>query len=58
VSLDSTARRLAGIEIETVGASTSNALTANGIITFDANRVSVGEREMEPRLVVSWGSGA
>jgi hypothetical protein len=28
------------------------------VVTWiDANRVSVGEREMEPKLVASWGSG-
>jgi cobalt-zinc-cadmium efflux system membrane fusion protein len=51
VTLDSTARRLAGIEIETVGASASNALTANGSITFDANRVSVVASRVDARVV-------
>ncbi len=33
------------------------ALPAKVVTWIDANRVSVGEREMEPKLVASWGSG-
>ncbi len=40
VHLDSTAQRLAGIELVTVAATTGGELTANGTITYDANRVS------------------
>jgi hypothetical protein len=33
------------------------ALPAKVVMWIDANHVSVGEREMEPKLVASWGSG-
>jgi membrane fusion protein, heavy metal efflux system len=41
VSLDSTALRLAGIQLTTVGTNAGGNLTANGTITYDANHVSV-----------------
>lgn len=50
VILDSTARRLAGIELLTVGGSGSNALLANGAITYDANLVSVVASRVEARV--------
>jgi hypothetical protein len=33
------------------------ALPAKVVTWIDASRVSVGEREMEPKLIASWGSG-
>ena len=34
------------------------ALPAKVVMWIDANRVSVGEREMEPKLVASWGASS
>ena len=51
VTLDSTAQRLAGIEFLTAGTAASDALVANGTITFDANRVSVISPRAEGRIV-------
>ncbi len=51
VTLDSTAQRLAGIEIVPVSAGSRNALVANGTITYDANRVSVVASRVEARLL-------
>ena len=51
VTLDSVAQRLAGIELLTVGGSSTNALVANGTITYDANRVSVVASHVEGRLL-------
>ena len=50
VALDSTARRLAGIEIVPVTATADNALVANGTITYDANRVSVVASRVDARI--------
>lgn len=51
VKLDSTALRLAGVEIDTVTLAGSGALVANGTITYDANRVSVVGPRVEGRVV-------
>ena len=51
VTLDSTAQRLAGIELLTAGTAATDALVANGTITFDANRVSVISPRAEGRIV-------
>ena len=50
IALDSTAQRLAGVELFTVLASNAGSLTANGTITYDANRVSVVSSRVEGRL--------
>lgn len=51
VTLDSTAVRLAGIELLTVGQNALNELSVNGTITFDADRVSVVAPRAEGRLM-------
>lgn len=51
VTLDSTALRLAGIELVTVGSATSDALVANGTITYDANHVSAVSSRAEGRVI-------
>lgn len=51
VTLDSTARRLAGIEVMAVTPSTTSTLMTNGTITFDANRVSVVSSRVEGRVL-------
>lgn len=51
VTLDSTAQRLAGVELMTVAPSGSSTLVANGTITYDANRVSVVAPRVEGRIV-------
>ncbi len=50
VVLDSTAQRLADVELFTVAASNSSTLVVNGIITFDADRVSVVSSRTEGRI--------
>jgi cobalt-zinc-cadmium efflux system membrane fusion protein len=50
VTLDSTARRLAAIEVIEVGAGGGNGLVANGTITYDANRVSLVASRVEARI--------
>lgn len=49
--LDTTAVRLAGVELMALAPTTSGTLTANGTITFDANRVSVVSPRVEGRLI-------
>ncbi|MEO7964808.1 MAG: efflux RND transporter periplasmic adaptor subunit [Gemmatimonadaceae bacterium] len=51
LTLDSTAQRLAGIELHSVDTSSAAELVANGTITYDANRVSVVASRSEGRLV-------
>ena len=51
VTLDSVGQRLAGIELFTVTARNSNTFTANGTITYDANRVSVVSPRVEGHIV-------
>jgi cobalt-zinc-cadmium efflux system membrane fusion protein len=51
VRLDSTALRLAGVATLVVAPSATNELTANGTITFDANRVSVISSRAEARVI-------
>jgi cobalt-zinc-cadmium efflux system membrane fusion protein len=50
VRLDSAAQRLAGIEVRAVDTAGTNALVANGTITYDANRVAVVGPRVEGRL--------
>jgi cobalt-zinc-cadmium efflux system membrane fusion protein len=50
VTLDSTARRLADIEVLQVGAGGTNGLVANGAITYDANRVSLVASRVDARI--------
>ena len=51
VTLDSTARRLAGIEMVAAMTSANAPLVANGTITYDANHVSVLAPRAEGRVV-------
>lgn len=51
VRLDSAAQRLAGVELITVAVTTASELTANGTITYDANRVSFIAPRVEGRIV-------
>ena len=51
VTLDSTAQRLAGIELLTITSNTGRTLVANGTITYDANRVSVASSRVDGRIV-------
>ena len=51
VVLDSTARRLAGIEVLAATAQGPSSLTANGTITYDANRVSMISSRVDARVV-------
>ena len=51
VTLDSSTQRLAGIELLTVGASGQHDLSANGAITFDADRVSIVAPRADGRLM-------
>ena len=51
LTLDSTAMRLAGVELQTLAPSSQAELVANGTITYDANRVSVIASRAEGRLV-------
>ncbi len=51
VRLDSTAQRLAGIELITVTPNATSGLVANGTITYDANRVSIIAPRVEARVV-------
>ena len=51
VTLDSAALRLAGIELVTAMPSGSDALTANGTITYDANHVSAISSRAEGRVL-------
>lgn len=51
VRLDSTAQRLANIELITVTPNATSGLVANGTITFDANRVSIIAPRVEARVV-------
>lgn len=51
VTLDTAALRLAGIETRLVTQAGAGELLANGIITFDANRVSVIASRSEGRIV-------
>ncbi|MES2304643.1 MAG: efflux RND transporter periplasmic adaptor subunit [Gemmatimonadota bacterium] len=50
VVLDTTAQRLAGIVIDSVRLIAGTALSANGVITFDANRVSAVGSRVEGRV--------
>lgn len=50
IRLDSSTQRLAGVQTITVSSSTGGLLTANGTITYDANRVSVIASRVEGRL--------
>lgn len=50
IRLDTAAQRMAGIETMTVSSSSGGLLTANGTITFDANRVSVIASRVEGRI--------
>lgn len=50
VRLDSAAQRLAGIEVRAVDTAGTDALVANGTITYDANRVAVVGPRVEGRL--------
>ena len=50
LKLDSTAQRLAGVELLTVTSSDAGVLTANGTITYDANRVSIIAPRVEGRV--------
>lgn len=50
VVLDSTAQRLAGITIDSVRLIAGSVLSANGVITFDANRVSAVGSRVEGRV--------
>lgn len=49
--LDSTAQRLAGIEVETVSEALAGALIANGTIAFNENQVSIVAPRAEGRVV-------
>lgn len=51
VTLDSTALRLAGIELVTAGSVVGDALVANGTITYDANHVSAISSRAEGRVL-------
>lgn len=51
LTLDSTAQRLAGVELLTLTPSGAGALTANGTITYDANRSAVVSSRSEGRVV-------
>ena len=51
VTLDSTAQRLAGIELLTAMPSGMDALMANGTITYDANHVSAVSSRAEGRVL-------
>lgn len=51
LQMDSTALRLAGVEIVTVQAAGGGELAANGTITYDANRVSVVSSRVDARVV-------
>lgn len=51
VTLDSTALRLAGIEIVNVGSISGESLVANGTITYNANRVSSVSSRVEGRVI-------
>lgn len=51
VRLDSTAQRLADIELITVTPNAASWLFANGTITYDANRVSIIAPRVEARVV-------
>lgn len=51
VTLDTTALRLAGVEIAPVAAFAGDTLIANGTITFDANRVAVVAPRAEGRII-------
>lgn len=50
VRLDTAAQRMAGIETMVVSPSAGGLLTANGTITYDANRVSVIASRVEGRI--------
>ena len=51
VVLDTAAQRLVGIELLTVSVNTRNELSVNGVITFDADRVSIVAPRAEGRLL-------
>ena len=51
VTLDTTALRLAGVEIAPVAAYAGDTLLANGTITFDANRVAIVAPRAEGRII-------
>lgn len=51
VTLDSAALRLAGIELFTAMPASSDALVANGTITYDANRVATISSRAEARVL-------
>lgn len=50
LTLDSTAQRLAGIQLVTVGQGRGDELVANATITYDANRVAVVAPRVEGRV--------
>lgn len=50
IRLDTAAQRMAGIETLVVSPSSGGVLTANGTITYDANRVSVIASRVEGRI--------
>lgn len=52
VMLDTTGQRLAGIVVDSVRLIAGTALSANGVITFDANRVSVIASRVEGRVAM------
>lgn len=51
VTLDTTALRLAGVEVAPAQVGSGNSLTANGTITFDANHVSIVAPRAEGRIM-------
>lgn len=51
VRLDSTAQRLANVELITVSANAAAGLIANGTITYDANRVSIIAPRVDARVI-------
>jgi cobalt-zinc-cadmium efflux system membrane fusion protein len=51
VTLDSTAQRIAGIELVTAAGATTDELLANGTITYNADRVAVIAPRAEGRIV-------
>ena len=50
VALDTMAQRIAGIQLVTASSTASDELLANGVITFDANRVAIVAPRTEGRI--------
>ena len=50
VTLDTMAQRIAGIQLVTASSTASDELLANGVITFDANRVAIVAPRTEGRI--------